>query len=297
MLEAEKDSLAHSQIYVHLPYIRLADPALEIEYESGLLRSLDYAEWEPLDQEAAHSVRFAFERTRPVFFVREASPSHDHETARREMHSLYLALVFLTGAHIPEPSKSISYMKTGRSIFRHVGIFDRAAVLHGPTRLLIDAATIEHAATLVPLIRECSEVLEAPEFRQILRTLTSTATDDFHALDGIVSCVIALEGLLLKNVLSGITAKFIKRTCNLIMASEKDPATLQANIETLYSLRSDALHGRDWKQSLSQTSKTDAQWFDYATQVLCRAALATLTSLKNRKDVGVALDELRTILD
>lgn len=297
MLEAGKDSLAHYQIYVHLPYIRLADPALEIEYESGLLRSLDYAEWKPLDQEAAHSVRFAFERTRPAFFVLEASSTRDHETARSEVHNLYLALVFSTGTHIPAPSKSISYMKTGRSISRHVGIFDRAAVLHGPTRLVIDHAAIEHAATLVPLIRECGELLEAPEFRQILRTLTSTATDNFHAIDGIVSCVIALEGLLLKNILSGITAKFIKRTCNLIMASEKTPATLEANIETLYSLRSDALHGRDWKQSLSQTSKTDAQWFDYAKQVLCRAALATLTSLKTRKDVGAALDELRATLD
>lgn len=298
MPETRENAPSFNRIYVHLPYIGLADPVLEIKYGAGVIRGLRYTEWESLDSEAAHNVRYAFERTSPVFYACEGffNESH-HEIALRDMQHLYLALVLSTGGHIPAPSKSISYMKVGASITRHVGIFDRAAVLHGPRRLLIDTLVVEQAVALVPLIKECGEILGVPEFKQLLRTLTSTATDDFHAIDGIVSCVIALEGLLLKNVFSGITTTFVNRTCNLLAGAEKNPVQLKSYIETLYSLRSDALHGRNWKSSLSQTSLTDVQWCDYARKILCKSAVAVLLLLKSRTDVNAALDELRKKLD
>ncbi|PWK45951.1 hypothetical protein C7534_101552 [Pseudomonas sp. OV226] len=284
--------------YAHLPYIGLVEPAIKIPYLTGVIRSLTYSEWESLDNEAAHNVRYAFERTAPVFFVWENLPSRDSgEDARRDMQDLYLAMVLSTGANIPAPSKSISYTKSGKSISRCIGIFDRAAVVHGPKRLLVDSSLIQEAATLVPLVKDSRGLLEFPGFKQVVRTLTSTATDDFHAIDGIVSCVIALEGLLLKNVLSGITATFTNRICKLLSASESNSAHLKSNIEQLYSLRSDALHGRNWKVSLSQTSLTDAQWYDYARQILCKSALAALSSLRLRQDFEIALDELRASLD
>lgn len=279
--------------YIHVPNIGLENNS-EFDILGGTLRSISYKEWESLDSEAAHNAKLAYEKTRPVFFVCE-DKQLDGQFANAESaaNAFYIALLLETAAAIPNPATSIAYSKRLGSIRRSIGVLDRSAILHGPVKLRVNANIIESALGKVHLISGGSAILDLNEVRQIMRILSSTSLDDFEHIDGIVFCVMALESLLLKDVFKAITSTFVSRGINLLDNNDSENEELSSDLATAYSLRSDALHGRNWADSVAATKWTEEGWHVWCRRMLCRAVLSLLVRIGNEPNASKALDQFR----
>ncbi len=282
------------RFFMHLPNLSLGE-SVRIPFRGGELRSVPFDEWRALDGEIAEKRAKLYEVTRPAFFVvdEDAATERIFARVRRDAHVLF-SILTLCGMRADPPGTSTAYASRGTSKARLIGVHDRRSILNGPVRWrlqVIDGALFKalsflelHAAAF-----DLSEVARAVQ-------ACSLSRGDDDPIDDIMRLTVALEALMLRDVTTGITAAFVKRVGQFVLKPSEVASDLERDLRTLYALRSDALHGRDWANSLAGTCRDEAAWAAWAHDILRRAANRVVGHVGGAADQRQALETLRLSL-
>lgn len=277
--------------FVHLPNLSL-DEDHRIQFRGGEVRSLAYDEWHVLDQEVAERRSREYVATRPAFFVVDGEEATKRVFARvmKDAQTLF-SIMTLWGMTADPPGTSVAYAFRQGAVRRMIGVHDRRSILHGPVRYRLGGAD----KTLLGALSARESLVAAFDLPEVARVVQacSLGRGDDNPIDDIMRLTVALEALLLKDVTTGVTAAFVKRVGQFILVPGEVASELACELRTLYALRSDALHGRDWSASLAGTGRSEAAWAVWARQVLLRAANRVVGQVGAAADPHQALEALR----
>lgn len=262
-------------ITTHLPGLRLdlSDRSLG----PGLLRSLHFEQWQSIDN------NFPFEetkytQTRPLFLEfalsNDEASGFDEAFAHAEpiIRRLYQALLIATRARLHDPVFSVSYVRHGSAYEVHLGPFDREFLVFGDTGPTVSLTEdhLRRAERLHDLL-ECAPLV--PEAEAAIATLSRTARPEFSPVAHLTHNVMALEALLIPELRSGLKAAFSARGAALLaIGLEDDLEWMRGLCRALYTVRSEALHGRDpWTNAYRETGYETDQLVAWARALLCLA--------------------------
>lgn len=314
-------------VYVHVPGISLADD-IEIAYRSGCLSSLNYARWLEIDGEIASKRRHQFEAAKPCFYVYQgaglrppktlADPAGGAaaliaafkadtmawraitdpvlEVALDAANELHLALTLLTGVPLPALADSICYVASARGTSRIVGRLERHALL-SPPRLIVTPDAVAQLPSTLALLHGAGAALATDEVRSAIDAMAATALPDFESIDGLMHCAITLEALLLADITSGVTAAFTERGAALLALLPAEVMPLRMQLDAVYAVRSDALHGRDLSQTPALANRSVDSLYHWVRLALGRALIRVIHVLRGAADPATRLATLRTELE
>lgn len=315
-------------VFVHIPDTRLSK-GVEIPYAGGVLRVLKYEEWAEIDREISEKRQRSFESMEPSFYVRLNAATYEErvsddgnpsdaasiyatmeakqarwdavavpalEAGIEAANELWLALTLMSSAPTRSIEESISYVSDGKNTSRTVGRLERRAILDNRPELFLSKNDVEKIASILAMVTSAKPATRLGEFAQALATLGSTALPDFEPIDGLMHSAIALEAILLSDVTSGVTAAFVERGAGLLASEPSEIAPLRAMLQTIYTLRSDALHGRDSAQAPQAGAQALVLW-RWTRRALARAMIRILYVSRNAADCPTRLVELRAELE
>ncbi|WP_431264052.1 hypothetical protein ACQ859_30065 [Roseateles chitinivorans] len=286
------------RFYVHLPNLSLED-GVGIPFRGGELRSVPFDEWRALDREVAEKRSGIYGETRPAFFVVDdiAVTGRMHAKVSRDARVLF-SILTLNGMRMDPPRTSTAYVWRQGQVARFVGVHDRRTILNGPVRVRLrktDEGLLQGLLDAVSRLEPKGAVFDLPELSSIVQACGRGGGEE-APIDDIMRLTVALEALLVKDVTAGITAAFVDRVGQFVREPGEDASELARDLRTLYALRSDALHGRDWADSLAGTGRDEPAWSAWAHQILLRAAHRVVAQVGGAADPRLALDTLQTSL-
>ncbi|NVZ92446.1 hypothetical protein HX813_29885 [Pseudomonas yamanorum] len=276
--------------FVHLPNIQLEAPP--IQFRGGQLRQVEFEEWSKLDGEAAQKQLKYYKKTKPIFYIRndECSSTTTLLNVQRDAKLLYSILTIAVGMRMDPPSASMTYAARNGSIHRTIGIQERRAIVHGPIKYCIRADAAPHLLTILNEYNALGAAFELPEIARVVRVCGRPPSKNVELIDDIMRLTWALEALLLKDITTGITANFVSRVSKVILRKVELAEKLTTELNILYGLRSDALHGRDWSLSIAGTGRDEAGWAVRAHEILLRATNALIREVGSNNNPRKALD-------
>lgn len=290
--EADTDT-GNCRYLVHIPNLRL--DGVRIPFRGGALRSLGIDEWSEVEQEVARKQRHAYANTCPAFFVvdSEIASLQTFKRVRADAHLLYSILLIGAGLRTDPPSSSMAYATRKGKVHRRVGPRERRSIVHGPVKYRFNADVASHIAAMLAEYEVLAGAFEIPEVARVIRVCGRIADADAQPIDDIMRLTWALEALLLKDITTGITAAFVKTVTALIIEAGEVQQVLEDEIRSLYALRSDALHGRDWSGTVAGTGRDEAALAARAHEILLRAVDRVVHQVGNAADPIQAIDILR----
>lgn len=279
------------RFFVHMPNLCLGD-GLRIPFRRGELRSVSFDEWRALDQEVAEKRTRLYEGTRPVFFVvdEQVATERIFTRIRRDAQMLF-SILTLSGMRADPPGTSTAYVSRERAVVRRIGVHDRRSILSGPVRWHLRVVDDEFLDMVSSLDRHAA-AFNLPEVSHAVQAC-NFSDGDVDLIDAIMRLTVALEALLLEDVTTGITAAFVKRVGQFVLEPGEIASELERDLKTLYALRSDALHGRDWASSIAGTCRVESAWAAWAHGILLRALNRVVSQVGCAADSRHALTELR----
>lgn len=279
------------RFFVHIPNLCLGD-GLRIPFRRGELRFVSFDEWRVLDQEVAEKRTRLYEGTRPVFFVVDEEVATERIFTRiRSDAQVLFSILTLSGMRADLPDTSTAYVSCERAIVRRIGVHDRRSILSGPIRWHLLVVDDEFLDMVSSLDRQAA-AFDLPEVSRAVQAC-NFGDGDANLIDAIMRLTVALEALLLEDVTTGITATFAKRVGQFVLESGEIASELERDLRTLYALRSDALHGRDWASTIAGTCRVESAWASWAHGILLRALKRVVNQVGCATDSRQALTELR----
>lgn len=282
------------RFFVHMPNLNLGD-GIVIPFRGGELRSVAFDEWQPLDQEIAEKRADLYKKTRPVFFVIDEENSSERVLVRiqRDVQVLF-SILTLFGMRADAPATSVMYVSREKSVARYVGVHDRRSILNGPVRWRLTGIDDAFLDKVSSLDRQAA-AFNVPEVARAIQACTFSE-DGVDQIDAIMRLTVALEALLLEDVTTGITSAFAKRVGQYVLEVGEIANDLERDLRVLYALRSDALHGRDWTNTVAVTGRDESTWTAWAHGILLRTLNRVVNQIGCSEDPRIALSELRRSL-
>lgn len=246
----------------HVPLVRLPPGQERLALDDGELHFMQFDEWHFLD-DAFPYADSSYEQTAPVFLeVAMETPGLAHQdtvdlveafeagkdAGTASLRALYDALLLVTGARLPQPELSVSYLvseggdlpsEVRAAITRRVGPANRGLIVFGGGQQMV----MLNDANIGDVIRAKALLMDGKTaVTGLVTALTRTTRPGFGLLNEALHLVVGLEALLVRRH-EPVTATFGRRYS--VLAAEADPREYEALGRALYALRSDLTHGRD----------------------------------------------------